>query len=385
MSTTSTTFLLQPKAPLVFRSGKPFGAGSRDGANFPWPSAWAGLVRTCAMEAFGWRPGLDPQQQADLLQLAAAGPFLARRDAKGGLSPYLPKPSDAVRLQGADSDRVQRLAPARQPDGVGNDLPDGLLPLAFVEGKPKGKPKPGASHWTLERWVNWALTGIDATPEDDVDDWHRIASRTHVAIAPDTLAAEDGKLFQTEGWDFAPRRNDGPDGATFSDHEWVFLGRGPVVAAKPPQRLVNFGGERRLSLLSTLQGGDPLACPQDLRRALDGATRFALTLATPGLFGGGWRPGWLDVQLQGWLPGHPGTRVQLKAAQVERWQPISGWDLHAGGPKPTRRAVGAGATYWFELIAGPPLDASALWLSSICEHEQDARDGFGLALPRPWL
>lgn len=380
-----TTFMLEPKAPLVFRSAKPFGAGSRDGANFPWPSSWAGLLRTRAMLAKGWSPKLDDKQKQELLSLATAGPFLARQDDDGTLTVFLPRPADAVRLQGADSDSVKRLAPTNLNANVGTDLPQGLLPLSFVDGKPKGKPKASAAQWSLHRWTEWALKGTtDAEDSEDESDWQQIESRTHVAISVHTQAAADGQLFQTDGWDFSPRRNESVSGSSYAKHHWVFVGLGPVSEDEHGSGLVTFGGERRLSWLSILKD-NPLSCPDELRTALKGCRRFAVTFATPALFSGGWIPGWLDDQLQGNVPGHPEVRVQLKAAHVERWLPVSGWDLHAGGPKATRRAVAPGATYWFEVLDGQVLDADALWLQSICDSQQDARDGFALVLPRPWL
>ena len=40
-------YLIEPLAPLVFRSGKPFsGQSGADGANFPLPSSMAGMLRT---------------------------------------------------------------------------------------------------------------------------------------------------------------------------------------------------------------------------------------------------------------------------------------------------------------------------------------------------
>ena len=47
------TYLIEPLAPLVFRSGKPFGSQSAaDGANFPLPSSMAGMLRTVTADNF---------------------------------------------------------------------------------------------------------------------------------------------------------------------------------------------------------------------------------------------------------------------------------------------------------------------------------------------
>jgi CRISPR-associated protein (Cas_Cmr3). len=58
--------MIVPQAPLVFRSGRPFGEGSRDGANFPWPSSLAGVLRSQVMDDRGWHGKLDDAQQQAL-------------------------------------------------------------------------------------------------------------------------------------------------------------------------------------------------------------------------------------------------------------------------------------------------------------------------------
>jgi len=81
------------------------------------------------------------------------------------------------------------------------------------------------------------------------------------------------------------------------------------------------------------------------------------------------------------------VKLNLVSACTGRWKPISGWSLEKGrrGPKPIRRLVPAGSVYFFEVLEG---DASALaknlWLRSVCDDEQDRRDGFGLALWGIW-
>ncbi|HQO30214.1 MAG TPA: type III-B CRISPR module-associated Cmr3 family protein, partial [Accumulibacter sp.] len=105
--------VLAAQAPLVFRSGRPFGAGSRDGANFPWPSSFAGLLRSATLAARGWPPILSDAQAAQLAGLAAQGPFLARREGGVPLTPLFARPADAVRFFDAAGGRAvyRRLRP----------------------------------------------------------------------------------------------------------------------------------------------------------------------------------------------------------------------------------------------------------------------------------
>lgn len=371
-------YVIEPKAPLVFRSGKPFGSGSRDGANFPWPSSLAGLLRTQVMDVQGLNPKSNAEHLQQLLALEAAGPFLAEMNQGKLADIWFPKPVDAVLLLNEDNKALEykRLAPGQHADGAGSDLPAGLAPVTFSE-KTKGKPQPGPAWWPLKTLLRW-IQGEPVAPRDIRDEdapplW-QVERRTHVVINRETLAAKTGGLFQTEGLDFDANR--GPNG--WHDRRFVMLARGPAGIA---EGAVAFGGERRLSWLSPHH--QPVAEPPD-NWAKQLQQGFALTLATPALFSDGWKPGWLDVRFEGEVPGIPGLRVRLRAAALDRWQGISGWDLVKQQPRASRKAVAAGATYWFEVLEGTPEHLARLWLAAISDHEQDRRDGFGIALSRPW-
>lgn len=372
-------YMLQPKAPLVFRSGKPFQPGVRDEAQYPSPAAWAGLMRTQYMEQRGWRD-LDHAQQRALLALPAHGVLLARRTA-GGLTVFVPKPADAVCLQ--NHAQFLRLLPAVMDKGSGSDLPAGLSPVG-MEKSVFDKPRSCPAYWSLEDYVAWAQ-GETLKPDPNVG-LPLADARTHVEIDPARFTAADGQLFRTEALDFGVQRKtmadaaDNPQSQPPDDGDWVLLGRGP---AGLPAGLVVFGGERRLSYL-TPNAGASLTLPQAFEQSVANAGGLAVTLASPALFRDGWKPGWLDDRLEGELPSQPDLRVKLVAAKIDRWHAVSGWDLHLRKPKPTRRAVAAGATYWFRILSGRP-DPAALWLSPISDSAQDRNDGFGLALVRPWL
>jgi len=79
-------------------------------------------------------------------------------------------------------------------------------------------------------------------------------------------------------------------------------------------------------------------------------------LATPAIFSGGWKPGWLNSGEQGLEGIVPSTdvKLRLKGVTIERWQPLSGWSLEKGlvGPKPVRRMVPAVGVYFFEVVPG---------------------------------
>ena len=365
--------LIEPQAPLVFRSGRPFGAGSRDGAHFPWPSSVAGLLRTQVMDDRDWRPSLSAEHRDELNALGAHGPILAQR-VGDRITPMLPRPADAILLASDDGGTAyHRLAPGTLPAGCGCDLPPGLRPLLLAEA-PKGKPQPGPAFWPLAKLLAWRRgEAIRPFAADEPAG----EARSHVALDRATLAADPGRLFQTEGLDFSRRRND--SGRAFAATDWVLLCR---FASPLAPRMVTFGGEGRLSWLSPAPPATLDAPPEHLA-TVAASRHLTLTLVTPALFADGWRPAWLDGA--GEVPGIAGLRLRLRAAAVERWQGISGWDLAEWRPKAARKTVAAGATYWFDVVGEPPAGwASRLWLAPISDQPQDRRDGFGLVVPGLW-
>jgi CRISPR-associated protein Cmr3 len=368
-------YLIEALAPLVFRSGKPFGSqAGADGAAFPMPSSLAGLLRT--LHADQNQRGFS----SELRRLAAAGPLLAKRRADGSIGVLLPKPADALYLRHHEAIEVIRQSPAKLPPDSGCDLRPDLLPLQMTL-RIDGKPAPGPQYWplaSLHAWSDGASVTFTTLQEEGLCALSA-EERTHVALDDQTLASDDGRLFQTGGIDLAPHR----EAEGWQTHDLVFLARSTAQVEKT---LATFGGERRLSRLHPCPPTHWPAPPEALAARIRAQGGLRLTLATPAIFSGGHLPGWLDARtLIGAPPDCPDLSLQLKAVAVERWLPVSGWDLAAGKPRAMRKAVASGAVYWFAVQGELPADfVERLWLQPISDHPQDRLDGFGLALPGPW-
>lgn len=99
-----TSYFIDPKAPLLFGDGRPFGATEcAETLPFPLPSTVAGAMRTAYAEQRGMA---FAGSRETLLSLPIAGPLLASRslaNPQGDLEVYLPKPADAVYLQDTGS------------------------------------------------------------------------------------------------------------------------------------------------------------------------------------------------------------------------------------------------------------------------------------------
>ena len=374
-------YTIQPKAPLVFRSGRPFGEGSRDGANFPWPSSIAGMLRTTWMDQAGLEAGkLDKVQPQNLLAKTTLGPFLARNTGTS-ITAFVPKPADSILLVNANTVKLYRLQPGSFDEGCGSDLPEGMLPVVIEPDAPLGKPQPGASFWPLDTLLQW-MRGIKPDAQSFVKTDFLTDTRTSVSIDRNSFAAAEGKLFQVQGLDLSRVRS---ETGGFSNTDWCLLaGFSETLASQ----VVTLGGERRMSWLEANAQTQlsPLKLPPEHAKALNDTEGVVITLATPAVFTYGWKPAWLDANFEGMVPGVDGLKVKLRSAAIERWQGISGWDLLQQAPKLARKAVAAGATYWFEIVEKPSGDdwVNKLWLAPLSDDEQDRRDGFGLAVPGPW-
>ena len=190
-------------------------------------------------------------------------------------------------------------------------------------------------------------------------------------ILPESGAAEETQLFRTVA-------------IALGDDVNLALRVSPTAGLKPdvPHTM---GGERRLAFWEA--GNIDWGCPTDLAKRIQKTERLRMILATPALFSEGWRPGWLDANLKGKLPGTE-VEVQLVSVCMDRWKAISGFSIDRTapdryGPKPAQRAVPAGSIYFFEVLGGQ-VEAARIWMKSVCDDAQDGRDGFGVALWGIW-
>lgn len=372
------TYLIEPKAPLVVRSGRPFDEqNGADAARFPPPSTLAGALRTAHAETVG--KSFSPE----LAKIGVIGPLPVKIDAKGKAMLLVPKPADALYFWSADklTRKLVRTIPLALAQGEGCDLPVGLLPVQLAE-EVKGKPAPGPRWWSWGDVIAFRKTSTKVPTLEQLEQrgWSPLADemRTHVGIDPAAQAAESGKLFQTAGLSCWQRTEKGD---TFPVGGVGIVGR---IAGKINSGVITLGGERRLSAIKI---ADELLWPkqpQTLAAEIQNARGLTLTLLTPALFDKGWHPGWLNDKLEGTPPGRKGLRLKLRAVAVDRWQPHSGWDLVENKPRAGRKLVPAGAVFWFDILEAPHGSLAELWLTPISDHEQDRLDGFGLALPQPW-
>lgn len=389
-------YLIESLAPLVFRSGKPFGSiASAQDATFPLPSATAGLVRALSIEQGAgqfteYKGKLQDNEYQKLLSISSQGPFLVRFNPENydDYTILVPKPANALYFENREDKKTHlvRLAPqAFDRDVCGSDLPEGLLPVQMQQNL-KGKPQSGVSYWSLHHFLVWQQGTPLSFEEVDKDGLKAlpIDIRTHVKIDAKTLSSEDGKLFQTASLDLnhQSQPDDCKTATKWNENRYGFA---VFTDQSLKQDLATLGGERRLSYFKPVQASTSFQLPNRLLEEINQANGFSLSLLTPVVFEQGYLPSWIDAQtLQGKLP-NSDVEVKLEAVAIDRWLPVSGWDSIVWKPKATRKAVGAGSVYWFKLVS--PMNQKTLeqlWAQAIADHQQDQRDGFGVALISAW-
>ena len=365
----SRNVVIEPRDPLIFRDGKPFGATDlAQSLPFATPSVIAGSIRT----RIGETGDFDPATVTRLLKISQKGPFLAYNCDEAWKLAF-PAPADAIPYPVSPTEahllRYARLAPKADRPKRSN-LPEGLFPLY---GSEETKVSGGApAFWSSDRVTDW----LQKVPNLG---WQRCAPsdvglaalekqrRVHVSIDARTQTAAPGNLYSTESREFTTASRDRL--AIVTQVHGLIDGEGfPAVSP--------VGGESRLALWSE---SGAITWPEC---GISNDTKHVrLLLTTPAVFSDGYRPGWLQEDCLVPGTGKP-LRMKLKAAAVSRFLPVSGWNYVTRGPKATRFLAPAGSVYFFEVLDGG--DPTQLHMASISDNEQDRLDGFGLVLCGEW-
>ena len=362
--------IIEPRDPMIFRDGKPFtaGAGARS-LPFAPPSVIAGAMRTRLGSPNG-RP-FDKSKISALLEVEFAGPVLGYRKSDApswGLA--FAAPADYLSYEREGMNPAKQVALRCVEEEGGCDLPEGLRRLEGAADRKVSSEMPvfwswdSMSEWLTKKERNGFLP----------NGWGKLKRqrRVHVSMSTEFQTAVEGMLYSTEGLEFHGTREEATE---FSLIAWYDCGKHQDLAAVNVPRVSHLGGESRTAFWDAKanEPGQP-KCPIG-----EPPKGFRMILATPAVFEGGWKPGWLDAGNEGAPPGFEGKlKVRLNAAAVPRALPISGWDYKLEEAKPTRLMVPAGSVYFFDVMGSG--DARELWMRSVCDVAQDRLDGFGRVL-----
>ncbi len=382
------TWILEPRDPLIVRDGRPFSAAPGARATtlpFPYPSTIAGAARTRAgRDANGV---FDQSKIDDVKKLAARGPLLIEIDETGSIREwFIPAPADMLLLEadaGKDQVAIRQLKPIELGKGLAS-RPYGWLLVGMNDTSERRKPHSRAPRfWRWTQFKKWWISpqnqplplqelGLSALTQE---------SRTHVKVEPGSQTAEEGALFQTRGLEFSYL------GAYEKLSKTRRLALAVITDAGVRDGFDFLGGEQRMSAwreAKVVSGQENLLlsdCPEETLNTIQANEwHCRIALLTPAFFNKGAQPTWL-------IESQKDVAVEIKAAAMNRYQVVSGWDFERGRPKPTRRLTPAGTVFFLKLTGEKEKIiawANDIWMKCVSDEDTDRRDGFGLAAIGNW-
>lgn len=343
---------LEPVDVWLFRDGKPFDAGSDHRAVSifpPYPTVIQGAIRSHHLVV----KNVDPRDAKaiaglvgtaeDYRKLNIRGPFLAEKTSSGEIERYFPVPADVV----SQDSQAQSLSPCHIPDAViaSNVTPD----LLILNGQ---STKAEIGKWLRESDLRKCLKGEKVTPIPDRDLFVR-ESRFGIGLDNYTRTTEEGRLYEAE---FVRTK----------------LGVGLSVEVQgydgwPDTGIMRIGGEGRGAFFAQVMDVSWPQLPDPLPQ------RFKIYFATPTYFNKGWQP-------DDWGRFFDGV-VELKAAALNRYESIGGYDWALNAHKPARRFVPAGSVYYFESKGESSLKPG---LVQNAVTDFGAQIGFGQIIVEEW-
>ncbi|MGI6075746.1 MAG: type III-B CRISPR module-associated protein Cmr3 [Pyramidobacter sp.] len=364
-------YRITPLEPLVSRDARPVRAIGGRVHSLEWlsQSVLAGTVRTALYKEDRNRT------PAVLKSVTVQGGFLI---SDGRL--YFPVPLDFVLSKDGSRTTVHQIKPMPKeeiPEMSYTNLPFGDMALCGIYPGGQFKPEKREAFWSAEKMAQWLLNGRDGFDSAGGTRGPMVKDeRVHVALDPKTGTGVDGMVFSTTALDFVTEHANRFDCSAIS----VAVDFASLKAL-PDRFVAPVGGGRHLAEFSRADDDQTLwGCPQGIVLG----KKLRMVLASPALFKGGWKPGWIGEDRTGVIPGTD-VKVRLVSVVNGRWQPVSGWSYEkvSWGAKALRRAVPAGSVYFFEVLEGN-FDVAERWLKPVSDEMQDCLDGFGLALWGNW-
>jgi CRISPR-associated protein Cmr3 len=366
-------------SPILFGSGRPFGTepGSllAETLPLPLPTTLAGAVRNELARRANWMD-YEEQYKNWLLQVRVRGPVLFI-DGK----PVFRAPADSISSTLNGQQVTVPAFPTKNKDGV--LLPDEVLSATGFIQQDGLEPDKGerSPFWSGDRLLHW-LANTDLQPQPLQEARLNVVteSRIHVQIDPTNRRHEHGQLFETVGVCLGQGIQKSNDDEVYLRDWKLWLGY-EVPADVPDAKFGVFtlGGERRLAMASPSDTNWLEEYRKSSERVLESCdNKVRLYLATPALFEKGWFPNVDQFKKR------CGVQLKLISACVSRRQPMTGWEIHQRRPRTLRYMAQAGSVYFFEVTSGNAENLAKLTFESVSDHEQERRDGFGLALWGAW-
>lgn len=394
--------LIEPLDPLFFRDGRPFEAASRGSSGLPMPRTLYGMLRYHLFEQVGLKRNEihTLRQKPDhphhwMSWIAVRGPWLATTGNTGRSieEVYVQPPAHVMQVGKADGEYVT-LRPLRD----GTELPGWNLPSPYGDPKPLrplwagafGKDlKPISGRLIGKAGLTELLKGKDLVADHlkwQSDLWVH-EERVGVAIHPGKQTAAEGQLYTTSMIRLKNRTAFYAEVGIEGDKDHL----GDLRRLLGGEFIAPFGGEGRRVRVQTLDNAFTWPEPQPVPDKEHGGF-FAMQLSPTAFTPSEYHGSVTDERLRRQYP--PNPLGSLIAAAVPRAVPESGWELlgikddpgyrgrAAGMPRPTRYAIPAGATTFWQSGNGATKEVLHRW--QLGQTPLDRAAGYGTALRGIW-
>lgn len=363
---------------LYLRGNRLFGGGVHGHAQMPpWPSLFAGALASRALADAGRIQEVtrNPDRtDAVLAQVLGENWGITSLGLLRGSHTFFPVPADLVIFGSKGNRSLCRVVPRQFVQSFPGVAASNELPFFPVLDNPL-REKPETGFWLSEQGLARHLEGELPSSESLVleSELWKIEARLGIALDRETRTAAEGALYTTDAVALG---------------EGVRFLIGVSGSNLPKEGLVRLGGDGRGARISPPEETVSKSV-RDLGRPKAGWTAFRMILATPGIFPNGWLPPGVDLKSH--VLRLDGFAAKLMAANFQRPQVISGWDLAQHAPKPARKVVPAGSVYWFRVTEGDTAALESLWertLFHLCEESPETaarrREGFNRAWFGVW-
>ncbi|AEH51244.1 type III-B CRISPR module-associated protein Cmr3 [Pseudothermotoga thermarum] len=354
---------IKPVDTLFFRNSKPFEVGGENWAEIvfpPLPRTVYGALRTYLILQKG---SIEEFKQGkfeeDLGTIDTYGKFKLKGiflNKDGTL--YFKIPYDSVLIEGKD--KLKTLELMEKPKLMISNYP--LEYVLFYRGGEKVEEPSG---WIDTYELKKYLTGKDATVSKN--SFYKISEKIGIARDEKSLSSKESYIYKIP---LVQLERDVCISAVLEDSLRCLFDK--------EVDMLQLGGERKSAVfeIDKTDIDDDLNDLKDLNVDLkDGF--FKVCLLTPTVFKKGWLPSWIDEATKEGKIGK--LKVKLVAAATGRYIKVGGWDLARNKPKPLKKAVPAGAVYYFKLLEGDEKDVfETFHFKNI--SDEFSEEGFGFSV-----
>ena len=353
---------IKPIDTLFFRNGKPFDMGEdnwAEGIFPPSPRSFYGAIRSAYFAANSSLIGLANTNEDPTNSLRIKGFWIKRGD---GL--FCSSPLDYVREK---NDKTGRLIPAKlgKRSEVFAGMTKGGYPFEFIPYS--NDDVQSSADYMIDSYALFDYDPYDDIYGYEVNSFFSSEPKIGVGLDNNTRSNSEGKLYRVG----LNRLH-----SSFDQEKQAFKEQVSFVLEYDfdfVPKVLKLGGEGKTAICS-IYNNDKLTEEIYTPDQSEESKFFRVVFLTPSFLKKGWK-----LDLSEFLDDE--FEIKLISAFVGKPEAIGGWNIKEKKPKPMKKAVPAGSTYYFQIKSDHSFDDITMELKKtpvLNNDEQAGREGLGL-------